>query len=742
MAHSSPEPPDRSTGSAARNTRRPRHRPDTGPAIRIREEKRPMKRRRTRILALAATALAVLAGIVYVQGPAEAATTRYEAENATTSQGVVESNHLGFSGTGFVNTDNVVGSSVTWNVNADTAGNATLAFRFANGTTTSRPMDIAVNGTVVSAAFAFPGTGSWDTWQTRTLTAALNAGPNSVKATATTSNGGPNLDWLEVTTAAAFTDFQAENATLSQAVVATNHTGFTGTGFVDYNNVAGSFVQFTVTAGSSGPQSLAFRYANGSTANRPMDIAVNGTVVSAGLAFNPTTDWDTWATVTINATLNAGSNTVRATATGAAGGPNLDRLRVSIPTDTVRPTPPGQPVCSNIMDTSLTLAWGASTDNKGVTAYNVRNSNNGVVFTVTGNPPATTTTVTGLPCGSAQSLHVVARDAAGNTSAPSNTVNFTTSACGRGTLQTPTTVTTGWTIPWDICWIPGRQQALVTERDDFRVTRVNVTGTTKTLLGRVPNAATTDGEGGLMGCAFSPDWNGTTDQDVFFMHTSPTDNRVVRMTYDGTTLSTTSTPIVTGIRRNRFHNGGRIRFGPDGFLYITTGEAQQPDLAQDRNSLNGKILRVTKSGAPAPGNPFGTRIYSYGHRNPQGIAWDSAGNLWESEFGNATWDEINLILPGRNYGWPTCEGACNMAGLTDPKWQRSPSVCSCSGIAIVNATNPTTGTSTSHFVGTFGRIRAVVKIPGVSAIWFGTSNADNNGGQPDGSDVIRRSNIQ
>src|SRR6266545_730086 len=208
MAHSSPEPPDRSTGSAARNTRRPRHRPDTGPAIRIREEKRPMKRRRTRILALAATALAVLAGIVYVQGPAEAATTRYEAENATISQGVVESNHLGFSGTGFVNTDNVVGSSVTWNVNADTAGNATLAFRFANGTTT---------------------------------------------------NGGPNLDWLEVTTAAAFTDFQAENATLSQAVVATNHTGFTGTGFVDYNNVAGSFVQFTVTAGSSGPQSLAFR---------------------------------------------------------------------------------------------------------------------------------------------------------------------------------------------------------------------------------------------------------------------------------------------------------------------------------------------------------------------------------------------------------------------------------------------------------------------------------------------------
>jgi glucose/arabinose dehydrogenase len=819
-----------------------------------------MNRRRTRILALLATAVVVAAGIVYLQGPASAAVTRYEAELATISQGVVESTHTGFSGTGYVNTDNVTGSSVTWTVNGDTGGTASLAFRFANGSTAGRPMEIRVNGAVVSAALAFPVTGAWTTYQTTTINATLNSGSNTVMATATTSNGGPNLDALDVNTATGgATDLQAENATLSQAVVATNHTGFTGTGFVDYMNVTGSFVQFSVTSGTTGGASLEFRYANGTTTNRPMEIRVNNLVVAGNLAFNGTGNWDTWSTVTINVTLAAGTNTVRATALTANGGPNLDRLRVGAPADTVRPTAPGQPVCSNIGETSLTLTWGASTDNvgvvaydifhdgtqidtapgntttrnltglqsnftyrlsvfardaagnvsdtsplatcqtlpindpnpptaptnltfsnvgqtsvtlswgastddRGVTAYNVRNSSNGVIFTVTGNPPATTANVTGLPCGTQHVLHVVARDAAGNISPPSNTVTFTTSACGRGQPQTPTVVTSGWTIPWDICWIPGRQQALVTERDDFRVTRVNVTGTTKTVVGTVPNAATTDGEGGLMGCAFSPTWNGTTDQDVFFMHTSPTDNRVVRMTYNGTSLSSTSTAIVTGIRRSRFHNGGRIRFGPDGFLYITTGDSQQSNLAQDRNSLNGKILRVTKTGAAAPGNPFGTRIYSYGHRNPQGLAWDSAGNLWESEFGNSTWDEINLIRPGLNYGWPTCEGACNMAGFTDPKWQRAPSVCSCSGIAIVNDTiymgalrgqriwrvelnnvntsNPTTGTSTSHFVGTFGRIRPVEKIPGASAIWFGTSNADNNGGQPDGSDVIRRSNIQ
>ncbi|MFF4561144.1 glycosyl hydrolase family 8 [Streptomyces sp. NPDC001435] len=133
---------------------------------------------------------------------------------------------------------------------------------------------------------------------------------------------------LNAGTASAATDLQAEDATLSQGTVATNHTGFTGSGFVDYTNVAGSYVEFTVDAAASGQSALTFRYANGTTADRPMNISVNGTVVASGVSFPPTANWDTWATKTVNVTLNAGSNKVRATATAATGGPNLDRLTV------------------------------------------------------------------------------------------------------------------------------------------------------------------------------------------------------------------------------------------------------------------------------------------------------------------------------------------------------------------------------------------------------------------------------
>jgi hypothetical protein len=279
-------------------------------------------------VAVPATGLMVAGILVGVVLPAGAAATRYEAENATISQGTVATNHTGFSGSGFVDYTNVTGSYVQWSVNMASAGTATLAIRYANGTTTDRPMAIAVNGTVVSANKSFAGTGSWDTWATATLTVTLNAGTNMVRATANTANGGPNVDFLDVTPTVAATDYQAENATLSQAVVATNHTGFTGTGFVDYNNVTGSYVQWSVTASAAGATTATFRYANGSTTNRPMSIAVNGTVVSSNLAFNGTGSWDTWGTASLSVTLNAGTNTIRATATTANGGPNVDKLTV------------------------------------------------------------------------------------------------------------------------------------------------------------------------------------------------------------------------------------------------------------------------------------------------------------------------------------------------------------------------------------------------------------------------------
>ena len=133
-----------------------------------------------------------------LRSPASAAATRYEAENATISQGVVESNHLGFSGTGFVNYDNLVGSNVQWTVNAASAGTAKLTFRYANGTTTNRPMDITVNGALVADELAFNPTGNWDTWANATVTVNLTAGTNTVRATATTVNGGPNADCLDL----------------------------------------------------------------------------------------------------------------------------------------------------------------------------------------------------------------------------------------------------------------------------------------------------------------------------------------------------------------------------------------------------------------------------------------------------------------------------------------------------------------------------------------------------------------
>ncbi|MEV6052958.1 PQQ-dependent sugar dehydrogenase [Streptomyces sp. NPDC052107] len=652
------------------------------------------------------------------------------------------------------------------------------------------------------------------------------------------------LAGLSQGTALAATDYQAEDALISQGIVATNHTGFTGTGFVDYTNIKGSYVEFTVGATAAGPASLTLRYANGTAADRPMDLAVNGAVVAPAVAFPGTADWNTWAAKTVNVTLKAGSNKIRATATTANGGPNLDRMSLGTPSDAQAPTRPGQPSCSDIGEDRLTLSWGASTDDVGVAAYDLYEHGNKIgeapgsatSKTLTGLAPNTTydltviardaagntspaspvvdcttkpssdttpptapgtlhtaditsntvdltwgastddravtaydvrsdttvyktvtsgtsTTLTGLACDSPYSLNVVARDAAGNVSAPSNTVSFTTKACATdgGVPSSIATLSTGWTIPWGTYWMPDGQSALVTERDDFRVWKLTKSGT-KTQVGTVPGAVTTNGEGGLLGVAVDPKWE--SNHFVYFMHTASEGNRVVRMTFDGTKLSDYKV-LLQGIKKNRYHNGGRLAFGPEGYLYVSTGEAQQPDLAQDKNSLNGKILRMTTDGKPAPGNPFGNYVYSYGHRNPQGLAFDRNGRLWEAEFGNSSKDELNLIKPGANYGWPTCEGSCNVAGMTNPKATWNVSEASPSGIAIVRnviymaslrgerlwripitGDTESVGTPSAYYVGTYGRLRTVTKVPGADQLWLSTTNCDNNGGAADGSDKI------
>ncbi|MGW2400161.1 PQQ-dependent sugar dehydrogenase [Kitasatospora sp. NPDC001664] len=806
---------------------------------------------RARNLAATGGALAALVLGTVAAPPAPAAAARYEAEGASVTKGAVESNHTGYSGTGFVNGDNASGSSVEFTVNAATAGAGVLSVRYANGTTIDRPADITVNGARVAAGRSFPSTGTWDTWTTATVTAPLTAGANKVRLTSSSADGLPNLDYLEVEVTAPSTDYQAEDATLGQAAVATNHTGFTGTGFVDYTNAVGSYVEFAVSAGTAGTAPLTLRYANGTTVDRPMDLVVNGTVVAAGISFPATTTWDTWATKTVNVPLLAGANTVRATATTANGGPNLDRITVGVTADTVPPSRPAQLSCTDIGPNGLTLnwapatdnagvsaydlyehgnklaeapgdatakvltglapsttynltviardaagnaspasvaldctttastdplpstpgtptvsevkassaklSWGASSDDKGVVAYEVR-SGSAVLATVTGAPPATTTTVTGLACDASFALTVVAKDTAGGYSPASAPVGFTTGACTAdgGVPGSPATLSSGWTVPWGIGWLPDGSNALVTERDSFKVFRQAKDGS-KTLVGTVPNAVTTDGEGGLLGVAIDPNW--TSNKYVYFMHTASEGNRIVRMTYNGSSLGG-YTVLLQGIKKNRYHNGGRLAFGPDGYLYATTGDAQTQALAQDKNSLNGKILRLTTAGKPAPGNPFGNYVYSLGHRNPQGLAFDRSGRLWEAEFGDSKFDELNLIKPGANYGWPTCEGTCSTAGMTNPKATWAVNVASPSGIAIVrnviymaalkgtrmyripiNGDTETVGTATSYYVGTYGRLRTVTKVPGADQLWLTTTNADNNGGAADGADKIFRISI-
>jgi hypothetical protein len=245
--------------------------------------------------------------------------------------------------------------------------------------------------------------------------------------------------------AAASTRYEAETATISRGVVESNHTGFTGTGFVNYNNVTGSYVEWSVSAAAAGTATLTVRFANGTTTNRPMTVTVNGAAVATGLAFGGTGNWDTWKDATVSATLVAGTNTVRATATTANGGPNVDSLSVSGGSggDIQPPTVPGNPRSTGVTSSSVSLAWDASTDDVAVTGYDVYNGAS-LATTVTG----TSATVTGLSASTAYTFTVKAHDAAGNASAASAPVTATTSGgTGGPTMAVAPYEYFGWGSP-------------------------------------------------------------------------------------------------------------------------------------------------------------------------------------------------------------------------------------------------------------------------------------------------------
>ncbi|WP_369070142.1 PQQ-dependent sugar dehydrogenase [Kineococcus terrestris] len=304
----------------------------------------------------------------------------------------------------------------------------------------------------------------------------------------------------------------------------------------------------------------------------------------------------------------------------------------------------------------------------------------------------------------------------------------------------PVDVTTGLDVPWGLAVMPDGT-ALVTLRDEARVVRAGP-GVLEQVAapgedGRVPDVVP-GGEGGLMGIALSPTF--ADDGHVYLFLTARDDNRVVRYTWSPGRLDE-PLPVVTGLPKASTHNGGRLAFGPDGMLYVGTGDAQDRPSAQDPASLGGKVLRVTPTGEVPPDNPFpGSPVFSLGHRNPQGLGFDSAGRLVAAEFGQDTWDELNVIRPGANYGWPEVEGPGDGGGRFEAPLQWwSPADASPSGLTVtpdavyvaalrgarlwrvpLEAEGPT-GAPQEFLAGALGRLRTVEVGPDGS-LWVLTSN--------------------
>ncbi len=311
----------------------------------------------------------------------------------------------------------------------------------------------------------------------------------------------------------------------------------------------------------------------------------------------------------------------------------------------------------------------------------------------------------------------------------------------------------GLVVPWGIAFLP-TGNALVGERDSGDVHVVSRRGGRRR-IGHLDvfSQRAESGEGGLLGLALHPQF--ATNRWVYAYLSTRSDNRVVRMRYADGVLGRRQV-VVGGIPTNEHHNGGGLVFGPDGLLYISTGDAEDGRRAQSRRSLGGKILRVTPTGRVPSSNPFGNRIWSMGHRNVQGIAFDSRGNLWASEFGEKDADELNRIVRGGNYGWPRAEGSDGRGrGYRDPFVSWSPtSTCSPAGVATANGRawlgalrgqclfsvrlrGPYARTKRRHFAGQFGRIRQVMRAPDGS-LWITTSNRDGRGTPRSGDDKVIR----
>jgi glucose/arabinose dehydrogenase len=338
---------------------------------------------------------------------------------------------------------------------------------------------------------------------------------------------------------------------------------------------------------------------------------------------------------------------------------------------------------------------------------------------------------------------------------------------------TVTTLAGGFDTIWDLAWGPDNA-IWVTERPGT-ISRVNPATGAVTRLGSV--AVAEIGEGGLMGLAFHPDF-ASGQPYIYVAHTysagTSVRNRVVRLAVTGATLGTPEV-IIDDIPGSSIHNGARLAVGPDRLLYVSMGDASNTNLPQDRTSPGGKILRLTLTGVPAPGNPFGNAVYSYGHRNPQGLVFLANGALYATEHGPGDNDEVNRIEPGRNYGWPTVRGKCDgdagpneltfcqannvveplanwtptiaPAGLDYydgsliPQWRGSLLFTTLKGQALYRLPLAADGRSVTGqeklFEGQYGRLRDVLVAPD-GAVYLGTSNRDGRGSpRPEDDRILR-----
>lgn len=298
----------------------------------------------------------------------------------------------------------------------------------------------------------------------------------------------------------------------------------------------------------------------------------------------------------------------------------------------------------------------------------------------------------------------------------------------------PQVLATGLQAPWSVA-LHGTTP-LISERGTARILAVSETGSTSpiaTIAGVSGN-----GEGGLLGIA-------VRDGYLYAYFTAGAENRIERYPLTGQGVNArlgTAQRLLGGIPSRSNHNGGRLAFGPDGMLYASTGDAGVGSRSQDLNSLAGKILRMTPDGKVPSTNPFaGSYVYSYGHRNVQGMAWAADGSMYASEFGENTWDELNLIKAGGNYGWPEAEGKAGNAKYIDPLQQWPTSEASPSGIAISGSklyianlrgerlrkiALSATGASTEFYVKEYGRLRDVIAAPG-ERLYLLTNNTDGRG---------------